>query len=125
MKTEEERMIYHITTRGEWQNAQATGHYSAPSLEKEGFIHCSKLNQVLGVANAFYRDLRDVVLLCIDESKLSAALKWEAPAHPEIVDDAPDYPEFPHVYGTINLDAVLKVVELPQGENGYHLPNLA
>ena len=115
-------MIYHITTRGEWQAAQAAGHYSAPSLQKEGFIHCSKLNQVLDVANAFYRTLQDVVLLCIDEGKLAAELKWEEPAHPEIVEDAPDYPVFPHVYGAINLDAVLKVVDLPQDENGYRLP---
>lgn len=115
-------MIYHITTRGEWLAAQAAGEYSAPSLKAEGFIHCSKLNQVLDVANAFYRQLQDVVLLCIDESKLLAELKWEAPVHPKASADAPDYPEFPHVYGKINLDAVLKVVDLPQSENGYTLP---
>ena len=115
-------MIYHITTRGEWEAAQKAGHYHAPSLEKEGFIHCSALNQVLDVANAFYRNLQDVVLLCIDEDKLKAELKWEEPAHPEIVEDAPDYPKFPHVYGLINLDAVTKVADMQQDEIGYHLP---
>jgi uncharacterized protein (DUF952 family) len=115
-------MIYHISTRSEWQAAESAGHYSAPSLETEGFIHCSKLNQVLDVANAFYRQLKDVVLLCIDENKLVAELKWEAPVHPKASADAPDYPAFPHVYGLINLDAVLEVVNLPQDENGYHLP---
>jgi uncharacterized protein (DUF952 family) len=34
-------MIYHITTNAEWQNAQTKGEYTAPSLQTEGFIHCS------------------------------------------------------------------------------------
>lgn len=115
-------MIYHITTGADWQAAQKTGFYTAPSLEKEGFIHCSALHQVLDVANAFYRNLQDVILLCIDESQLEAELKWEEPAHPEIVEDAPDYPQFPHIYGTLNLAAVIKVLAMQQDEQGYQLP---
>jgi uncharacterized protein (DUF952 family) len=117
-------LIYHITTRGALQQAQVDGQYIAPSLQSEGFIHCSTAAQVVEVANAFYRDVPNLVLLCIEPEKLSAELKWEAPAHPAAHADAPsDAQLFPHVYGAINLDAVATVVDFPQGEDGFVLPS--
>ena len=117
--------IYHITTRDAWQQAQADGEYTAPSLDSEGFIHCSAAAQVVQVANAFYRNVPNLVLLCIEPERLSGQLKWEAPAHPE-GHNAPtdsDAMLFPHVYGAINLDAVTEVLDFPQGENGFVLPD--
>ena len=117
--------IYHITTREAWQQAQTDGEYTAPSLDSEGFIHCSTAAQVLQVANAFYRDVPNLVLLCIEPERLSAQLKWEAPAHPE-AHKAPvntDAMLFPHIYGAINLDAVVDVLDFPQSENGFVLPD--
>ena len=117
-------MIYHITSPIEWKLAQQSGEYSAPSLETEGFIHCSTANQVVPVANAFYSDVAELLLLYIDETKLTAELKWEAPAHIE-GHDAPENSEeqlFPHIFGVINLDAVVDVVSLPKNDNGYTLP---
>jgi uncharacterized protein (DUF952 family) len=118
-------IIYHITTREAWQAAQKAGHYTAESLESEGFIHCSKATQAVEVANAFYRDVQNLVLLCIESDKLVAELKWEAPAHPEIHEPPPQLQEnlFPHVYGTINLNAVVRVVDFPQGVDGFSLPD--
>lgn len=120
-------MIYHITTQEEWDSAQAKGQYAASSLQSEGFIHCSTAKQVVEVANAFYRDVPNLILLCIDESELELTVKWEAPAHPEghdpeTIDEAQ---LFPHVYGTINLDAVTKVVDIPKNVDGsYRLPRI-
>lgn len=117
-------MIYHITTPIEWKLAQENGQYSAPSLDTEGFIHCSTAIQVAPVANAFYSHVEDVILLFIDEDKLRAEVKWEAPAHVE-GHDAPENSDtqlFPHIYGVINLDAVEKVVSLPKNAKGYSLP---
>jgi uncharacterized protein (DUF952 family) len=116
--------IYHITTRGEWQQAQVDGQYSAPSLQSEGFIHCSTSAQIVEVANAFYRDVPNLVILCIEPDALTSELKWEAPAHPSAHADAPsDSQLFPHVYGVINLDAVAAVVDFPQDANGFTLPS--
>lgn len=86
--------------------AKQRGEYFAPSLEKEGFIHCSTIRQVLHVANAFYHDQHDLILLQIDEGKLISKVKWEPPAGLP----APGISEtdqFPHIFGTINLDAVI------------------
>ncbi len=39
--------IVHITTRKAWMEAIIAGQYIAPSLESEGFIHCSTYSQVI------------------------------------------------------------------------------
>ena len=34
-------IIYHLTGREAWAEAQKADEYEAPSLAEEGFIHCS------------------------------------------------------------------------------------
>jgi len=118
-------MILHITSRAEWADAQTRGDYSAPSLNTEGFIHCSTEKQVLHVANAFYRGRKDLVLLKLDEAKLKPELRWEAPAGLT----APGISEsdlFPHVFGPINLTAVASVLDFePDSAGTFILPPLA
>ncbi|NWF63713.1 MAG: DUF952 domain-containing protein [Chloroflexi bacterium] len=101
-------MILHITSRQDWSDAQANGEYSAPSLAAEGFIHFSTKAQALHVANAFYRGRTDLVLLMVDESRLKPELKWEPPAGPP-ADSISQADLFPHVFGPINLEAVIAV----------------
>ena len=117
-------MIYHITSQAAWAEAQKRTHYSAPSLENEGFIHCSTREQLLSVANALYRGQTDLLLLCIDEDKLCAALRWEAPAHPKAptAEQAADGSLFPHLYGVLNLDAVAAVFDFDEAESGFAPP---
>jgi len=109
------RLILHITTGSEWAAAQAAGEYRAPSLDTEGFIHCSTPAQVVHVADWFYREIPDLVLLCVDPGALESALLWEAST------DA-FAGEFPHVYGPIALAAVVAVVPWERGENGFEVP---
>ena len=67
-------MIYHITTQSEWLSAQQTGAYTAPSLEAEGFIHCSHAHQIVGTANFLFKGQNDLILLAIDPEKLDVPL---------------------------------------------------
>ena len=110
------RLILHITTASEWAAAQEAGEYRAPSLETEGFIHCSTPAQVVHVGDWFYRDVPDLVLLCVDPAGLTSELLWEASA------DA-FAGEFPHVYGPIALAAVVSVEPWSRGENGFEIPD--
>ena len=109
------RLILHITTAPEWGAAQAHGEYRAPSLEDEGFIHCALPTQVTHVADWFYRDVPDLVLLCVDPNRLTAELRWEPSADAFAGD-------FPHVYGPIGVDAVVDVVPWERGDDGFTLP---
>jgi len=118
-------MIYHLTTRNAALLARQTGAYHPESLAREGFIHLSQRHQVIGVANAFYTGQSDLVILVVDPSRLQAELKYEAPVHPAASDSAPAAEErFPHLYGPLNFDAVLSLVELPLGPDGkFVLPD--
>ena len=103
------RLILHITTAPEWVAAQVAGEYRAPSLETEGFIHCSTPAQVVHVGDWFYRDIPDLLLLCIDADQLTSEILWEASADTFAG-------EFPHVYGPIALTTVRAAYPWPRGE---------
>ena len=91
-------MIYHVTTLPHWKASLIKGFHEADSLATEGFIHASDSNQVKGVLERFYQNQKDLLLLHIDETKLTSVLKYEmAPSVNEL---------FPHIYGSINIDAV-------------------
>ncbi|HEX7839287.1 MAG TPA: DUF952 domain-containing protein [Kofleriaceae bacterium] len=115
-------IILHITTRAAWEAARAAGSYRDPSLEREGFIHCSTPAQAVGTADRYFRGRDDLVLLCIDESRLTD-VRHEPPA---VIGGAPDPRAgewFPHVYGPIALDAVVRVVPFPcDPDGGFTLP---
>jgi uncharacterized protein (DUF952 family) len=102
--------IYHITPQEEWERARAAGSYQADSLQSEGFIHCSKREQVIPVANRFYHGRVDLVLLAIEPSRLSAQVKYENLEGGEIL--------FPHIYGPLDLDAVTAALPFPPAPDG-------
>jgi uncharacterized protein (DUF952 family) len=118
--------ILHITTREAWTESQATGKYTPDSLQIEGFIHFSTAQQVVQVANNFYHGQRGLVLLVVDTGRLAARLEWEPPVHPASasVEMPPVTGElFPHLYGALNADAVIKVVDFePDDEGKFSLP---
>ncbi len=76
------------------------------------------------MANDLYREQADLLLLCIDESNLSAELRWEAPAHPtpmganHTIEDS----AFPHIYGELNLEAVVATSAFREGATGFEWP---
>ena len=97
-------MIYHIVTQTDWQFALENGYYETASLATEGFIHTSKENQIKGVLERYYKNQTDLILLHIDEDKLIPQLKYEKASSVEEV--------FPHIYGRLNLDAVIKTSKI-------------
>lgn len=115
-------MICHLTSRSEWQAARQRGEYRIASLDSEGFIHCSTAAQLPAVANAFYRNRPDLVLLVIDETLLTSRLEWESPVGPGAPGIDPTG-RFPHLYGPLNLQAVSQVFEVKyDSEGGFILP---
>ena len=107
--------MYHITRTQDWQKAQAEGSYQADSLLKEGFIHCSDQEQIIATANRYYRGAGGLLLLKIDETRLQAGVRRENLEGGSIL--------FPHIYGPLNLDAVVAVYPFIPGEDGlFSLP---
>jgi uncharacterized protein (DUF952 family) len=108
-------LICHITRRTDWENAVAGGGYSADSLGSQGFIHCSTPPQVVRVANSLFRGQADLVLLCVDEKLVQPEIRYEnLRGGAEL---------FPHIYGVLNPDAVVRVIEFPPDRDGrFELP---
>jgi len=108
-------MIFHITQRIEWEEAVRAGEYRAASLNDQGFIHCSTPEQVVRVANVLFAGQCGLVLLCIEVGKLEAKVRYEN------CEGGADL--FPHVYGSINLKAVVDVVDFhPDADGRFRLP---
>jgi uncharacterized protein (DUF952 family) len=113
-------VIYHLVARDGWAVAMRAGSYAPPSLALEGFIHCSTLAQLVATANAVFRGNRDLVVLCIEESRLRARLRFESPAD---ASDPRAHGRFPHLYGALNAGAVTMVIDFPCGADGtFTLP---
>jgi uncharacterized protein (DUF952 family) len=102
--------ILHLCESRAWALAQEDGAYAPASLYDEGFIHCSTPAQILEVANRFYPNKNDLLVLVIQPQKLEAELKWE-----QIDSDI-----FPHLYGALNLEAVSAAFPLPVDPDGVY-----
>lgn len=99
--------IFHLALAADWDR-DPTGPYETStlgvSLAEQGFIHCSFRHQVGKIADLVYQGRQDVVLLEIDPALLGAPVKVE---DLDGIGDA-----FPHIYGPLNRDAVVKVTAL-------------
>ena len=96
--------IFHIATAADWEQARRSGAYTTSTrgrtLEQEGFLHASRLEQVEGVRSAYYADVDEpLVLLTIETDGLD--VPWQ---EDPVGDDM-----FPHVYGPLNPEAVIDV----------------
>ncbi len=119
-------MICHITTRAAWEAAQGSGEFFSPEFDVHGFIHCSTPEQVQLVANAFFRGRTGLILLVIDLARLKSPVRWEPPHSTERLPDFTLGAVFPHVYGPINLDAVVRTTNLDPTDTGsFVLPRPA
>lgn len=115
-------MIYHLTFRKNWRHALATGPYTDRSLEKDGFIHCSTGEQLIPVAMEFFPGRRKLTILVIDETRLTSPVKWEKSADGPPA-GLPPNAKFPHVYGPINHEAVIKTLDMERdAEDVFVLP---
>jgi len=106
-------LLLHICQPEDWQSALQSGGYAPASIQSEGFIHCSTPDQLLEVANHFYHPIPGLIVLWISPPLVQPEIRWEA------VGDA----LFPHIYGVLNLEAVIKVSRLilAQDGSGYAL----
>ncbi|HVS04826.1 MAG TPA: DUF952 domain-containing protein [Candidatus Dormibacteraeota bacterium] len=108
------RDIFHITTEADWAHAQTEGVYALSTrglrLAQVGFVHCAFEAQVSFVANAFFRGVGNLVVLRIAIDRLKVDVRYE--------DLQGGHELFPHVYGPLNLDAVVATTPLAAGTDG-------
>lgn len=110
------KQLYHITSSKEWNVAQARGKYEPKGFAQDQFIHCSYCHQLLTVAHRFYKGQNGLVLLVIESSKINTSLVEEN------LEGGVEL--YPHIYGLLPTDAVIKVIAFPCDLEGkFTLPD--
>ena len=108
-------MIFHIVPQADWSDVQHQAAYQPASLGAEGFIHCSTREQLVESATLHFHGQSHLVVLCIDEQRVAADIRYENLTGGTLL--------FPHIYGPLNADAIVDVLDLPQTADGtFHLP---
>ena len=106
--------ILHLAFPDQWVAAREAGSYRwstrGMSLDDGAtFIHASRPEQVSMVANFVYDDVDEpLCLLVIDTGRLVSA----------VCEEQVGEQMFPHIYGPLNLDAVVDVRPYERGADG-------
>lgn len=99
---QQEQMIYHITDIATWKEKKSPTHFH-PN-QKDGFIHASTYQQLESTRKKHFKGQSRLLLLTIDPFKVKPEIRYE--------DLTGEGQLFPHIYGDLNLDAIVKVEEL-------------
>jgi uncharacterized protein (DUF952 family) len=102
--------IFHLCDIHDWEIAQKNGEYLPTSFPEGSFIHCSTSAQIIEVANRYYPNHHRLCTLVINPEKVTAVIKWE-----QVGDEV-----FPHIYGALNVDAVIDIRDMPVDEDGVY-----
>ncbi|MCP5364948.1 MAG: DUF952 domain-containing protein [Hyphomicrobiales bacterium] len=105
-------LIFHIAQKNDWSPDSSL--YRGDTLTTEGFIHCSIRSQLIAVANRFFAGRGDLIVLVIDETRVVPPVVYE---NLEGGDEA-----YPHIYGPLNVDAVVSTFSLQCGKDGSFFP---
>jgi uncharacterized protein (DUF952 family) len=107
------QIIYKIIPEAAWREADANGRFTGAPIDlADGFIHFSTAAQVEETAAKHFAGQTDLLLIAIDGASLGDALKYEVSRGGAL---------FPHLYGPLDLKAVLWTRPLPLGADGAHL----
>ena len=103
-------MILHCMKKSTWETRKNKEYWGKRNIDAEGFIHCSTIEYFWRVAPNFADAEEELVLICIDENKLEAGVRYE--------DGDNCGREYPHAYGMINNDAVMTVLPFIKDKDG-------
>ena len=105
-------LIYKVADRGLVESATASGTFhGAPIDLADGFIHFSTASQLRDTLRLHFAGQGDLMLLAIRVSALDD-LRWEPSRGGQL---------FPHLYGSLPVEAVIRVDDLPLGPDGRHV----
>lgn len=103
-------MILHCMKKKTWEERAGKNSWGQRNLDAEGFIHCSNVEYFWRVAPNFADFTEELVLVCIDENKLTSKVVYEDGDHCGR--------KYPHVYGLVNNDAVLCILPFLRKQDG-------
>ena len=111
------RRIYKICPASAWREAERQGVYRGSADDfRDGYIHFSAASQVAATARKHFFGQTGLFLIEVDADALGDRLRWEPSRQDEL---------FPHLYGELDLGAVIGVRGLHTRSDGSHdIPEL-
>ncbi|ODS00243.1 dihydroorotate dehydrogenase [Methyloceanibacter methanicus] len=105
--------IYKILADAAYDAAKSEGRFVGTADDlRDGFIHFSAGHQVAETLSKHYAGQEELVLLSVDPDRLGASLKWEESRGGDL---------FPHLYGPLELDAIVAEVPLALDADNRHI----
>jgi uncharacterized protein len=106
------RLTYHLTPVDWWAAAPPDAPFTSPSLDDEGFIHCTDgASAMVATGNRHYRDdPRAFVILTVDLDRVGSPWRIEDPAG-----------IYPHVHGPIARASIVDVRPATRNSDGAFL----
>ena len=104
--------IYHLVPREEFEALDPSADYLPVAFAREGLIHLTDgANELIDVGNRYYRsDPRPYLALHIDLARVHAPVRYEDPRR-----------AYPHVYGPLNRDAIVGILDVQRLPTGTFL----
>jgi uncharacterized protein (DUF952 family) len=107
------RTLYKICPATLWREAERAGAFRGSDVDqRDNFIHFSTAAQVAETAAKHFAGQSDLLLISVNAGRLGSALKWEPSRGGAL---------FPHLYGPLTPEAVIRVDLLPLGPDGRHV----
>lgn len=104
-------IIHHFVEKEYFEKFKDKEEYFPAGFSAEGFIHCTREPEnVVKVADFMMGGSKsDLLLLVIDEDRVKPEIKYESAGSETL---------FPHIYGGLNMDAVVEVMPFTKDEKG-------
>lgn len=112
---DKEKIILHCMRKSLWEKRKNRDSWGQKDIDQFGFVHCSTIENISRVTPNWKDINDDLVTLCIDTEKLKPKLLYED------LDDIGI--KYPHIYGLVNNDAVIKVLPYNKDEQGNWIRN--
>ncbi len=105
-------LTFHLVPKPYYEGSDASQDYVPEDFASDGFIHCTDgVDNVIATANRYCKeDARPYLVLVIDTQKVSAEVRYEDPAR-----------IYPHIYGSLNRDAIVLSTAVKRDEHGTFL----
>src|SRR5690242_21716311 len=108
------KTIYKILSEASWSEATTAGFFTGSPVDlADGFIHFSTRAQVRETAAKHFAGQTGLLLVAVAVDRLNDPLRWEPSRGGDL---------FPHLYGTLPVEAARWVKPLPSGVEGHAWP---
>jgi uncharacterized protein (DUF952 family) len=106
----QDALAYKILLPGEWAALRREGSFAgAPVDVADGFIHMSTAAQLEETLRKHFAGIEALYIAAVDVAALGPLIRWEPSRGGAL---------FPHLYGTLPLDAVVAHGKLARHEDG-------